>query len=306
MSSRSAGSDQLGSARPRLYENYTSEQLSRLIAEYRARRAALRDGRYVPNTVMNLYYFDRLPFNGVDDLAEALGLKSNNEPIQRMKTENPKRELPRTRPKYEPIQGRKRNSKRELPQTRPNDEPVQRRKRNPKRELPQTRPLLSHRRRRVPLMHLFYPSLHCRPNLQTMTNLSHLGHLPFFWVDNLAHELNYEPNVIRKYYLRLLPFYGVMNWEEVYMASWEITLSLMSVLPFRDVSDEVLRECACSSVPKMSGETTGRGKCAQMYDNMEAAVSSPKEPFCPEHVGDFVHYEDEIEKGVSEPVEISY
>ena len=152
------------------------------------------------------------------------------------------------------------------------------------------------------------PSVRHRPRISIssgLMNFYYLGRMPFLGVANLSYELQSESDVVRKYYMGLLPFSGVINWEEVLMASWEIARLLFSALPFCDVSNEVLRECACSLVPKRSGEKRGCCRYFEMFDDIEAAVSSPKDSFSMGEMTDFVHYEDEVEKKATTPVKIT-
>ena len=139
-------------------------------------------------------------------------------------------------------------------------------------------------------------------------NIYYLIQLPFFGVTNLVYELWREPDVIRRYYMRLLPFSGDICWEETQMASWEISRQLFSALPFCDVSDEVLRECAGSLAPKKSSEERRRRRnAARSVDDVEANASSPEEQFSAlelEQATDFVQYADETESRITAPDEI--
>lgn len=128
-------------------------------------------------------------------------------------------------------------------------------------------------------------------------NIYYLIQLPFFGVTNL----------VRRYYMSLLPFTGDICWEEMQMASWEISRQLFSALPFCDVTDEVLRECAGSSTPKMSSEERRRRRnAAEMLDDVEANASSPEEQVSAlEQTTDFVQYADETENTVTAPGEIT-
>ena len=107
--------------------------------------------------------------------------------------------------------------------------------------------------------------------------------------------------------MNLLPFSGDIGWQETQMASWEISRQLFSALPFCDVSDEVLRECAGSSAPKMSSEERRRRRnAARSVDDVEANASSPEEQFSAlEQATDFVQYADEIENKITAPDEIT-
>ena len=125
----------------------------------------------------------------------------------------------------------------------------------------------------------------------------YLIQLPFFGVTNL----------VRRYYMSLLPFSGDICWEEMQIASWEISRQLFSALPFCDVTDEVPRECAGSSAPKMSSEERRRRRnAAEMLDDVEANASSPEEQVSAlEQTTDFVQYADETENTVTAPGEIT-
>lgn len=138
-------------------------------------------------------------------------------------------------------------------------------------------------------------------------NIYYLIQLPLFGFTNLVYELWSEPDVVRRYYMSLLPFSEDVCWEETQMASWEISRQLFSALPFCDVSDEVLRECAGSSVPKMSSEERRRRRNAAMsVDDVEANASSPEEQFSAfEQATDFVQYADETENKITAPDERS-
>ena len=138
-------------------------------------------------------------------------------------------------------------------------------------------------------------------------NIYYLMQLPFFGVTNLVYELWREPDVVRRYYMNLLPFSGDLCWEETQMASWEFSRQLFSALPFCDVSDEVLRECAGSSAPKMSSEERRRRRNAAMsVDDVEANASPSEEQFSAlEQATDFVQYADETENKFTAPDEIT-
>lgn len=208
---------------------FNNDELEQIIENFRERRRAfLEGGRILLPWVINRQHFERdfeqLPFYGVDDLAEALGHKSSyKQPPQETAT------------KPFSVQTRQ--------------DVI-------------TRHWARERLRRQNLMrNAFQCRTPCnRPDLQNMMNFYNLGQLPFVGVGNLTEAINGESDLIRKYYMSLLPFYGVLNWEDV-----------------------VLQECACSSAPRI-----------EMSVDIEAAVSSPKEPLCPGEVTDFVHYENEI------------
>ena len=138
-------------------------------------------------------------------------------------------------------------------------------------------------------------------------NIYFLMQLPFFGVTNLVYELWREPDVVRRYYMSLLPFSGDICWEETQMASWEISHQSFSALPFCDVSDEVLRECAGCSAPKMSSEERRRRRnAAMLVDDVEANASSPEEQCSAlEQATDFVQYADETENKITAPDEIT-
>lgn len=117
------------------------------------------------------------------------------------------------------------------------------------------------------------------PSVQTIL---YFAQLPFFYVSNLAYELKSESNAIREYFMKLLPFYGVADLEEAQMASWETTRWLLSQLPFFNVSNEEIQECACLSMTEAGSD-------------VEAGLSNSEELVLnPARIMDFVHYEDEI------------
>ena len=119
-------------------------------------------------------------------------------------------------------------------------------------------------------------------------NSYYFAQLPFFWVNNLAYELKNEADLIRKYFMSLLPFYRVENLKEAQMASWEINELVLSDLPFFEVSNEELRDYVYFSRREAN-------------HNVEAALLSPKEPLDPCRAMDFVLYEDETTALVPEP-----
>lgn len=129
--------------------------------------------------------------------------------------------------------------------------------------------------------------VHCEeleegPTLPSVQTILYFAQLPFFYVSNLAYELKSESNAIRKYFMKLLPFYGVADLEEAQMASWETSRWLLSQLPFFNVSNEEIQECACLSI-REAGSDVEAG-----VPNSEELVLSPA------RMMDLVHYEDEI------------
>lgn len=322
---RSAGGDQLGSS-----GQYNASRLNRLLEDCRNRTIALRNGLHVPPTVINLHYLGQLPFYGVDDLAEALGLvehrkvpQTQSRPVRRkLKVDSSLinyyllERLPFFSVtnlvyalNHEPVALRRyfmsllpfsgvlswaevhmtlweitslltsalpfndvsddvlRECACSSVSNFNNVQQIQQEETSSKLDSPSSdSPPVRRSHGVIPSLLAFY-----------YFNL--LSRLPFFGVVNLADELSHESDLIRKYF--------------------------MSLLPFSDVSNEVLRECTCSAAPKMSGEERGRRRYVEMYDDMEAAVSSPKEPFCLGEAADFVYYEDEIEKKATAPVEIT-
>ena len=204
---------------------FTNDELEQIMEDFTERRRAfLEGGRRLLPMVINRQNFQQLPFYGVGDLEEALGHASSDE--------QPPQE---TATKLFPAQTRQDVIARHWA------------------------------RERLRRQNLMRNAFQCRtpsnrPDLQSMMNFYSLGQLPFAGVSNLAEAIHGESDLIRRYYLSLLPFYGVMNWEDV-----------------------ELQECACSSAPSI-----------EMSVDIEAAVSSPKKPFCPGEAADFVHYENEI------------
>lgn len=66
------------------------------------------------------------------------------------------------------------------------------------------------------------------------------------------------------------------------MASWETTRWLLSQLPFFNVSNEEIQECACLSIREAGSD-------------VEAGLSNSEElVLSPARMMDLVHYEDEI------------
>ena len=117
------------------------------------------------------------------------------------------------------------------------------------------------------------------PSVQTIL---YFAQLPFFYVSNLADELKSESNAIREYFMKLLPFYGVADLEDAQMASWETSRWLLSQLPFFNVSNKEIQECACLSMTEAGSD-------------VEAGLSNSEElVLSPARMMDFVHYEDEI------------
>ena len=117
---------------------------------------------------------------------------------------------------------------------------------------------------------------------RVLQTILHFAQLPFFYVSNLACELKSESNAIRKYFMKVLPFYGVANLEEAQMASWETTRWLLSQLPFFSVSnEESVPECACLSMTEAGSDVE-----AGLSNSEELALSPVREM-------DFVHYEDD-------------
>lgn len=248
---------------------YNGNELQRQVIEnIRTQGEAMLQSSLIPPVVTNLYNLEQLPFHGVDDLAEALGHKSRA------------KELPR------------RQEARNLfpPQTKA--DVIARH---------------NERMRSRNFIHkVLYSASSCRLNPQGMMDFHSLGQMPFYWVVDLTRELNSEPDVVRRFFNSLLPFYGEVNWVEVHMASWEFSRLLLLELPFCDVSDEVLRECACSSVSGESRKTRSRRRCVEVFNDVEAAVSSSKEqPRSPRKAVDFVHYENEILKKATKSIEIN-